>query len=278
MHLYKIKEISVSNQGRSTNFFPVSDSLPKVAFITGATVRLGREIALTLARFGFDIVLHARKRTQEAETLIEEIRQLGRNVILLTADLSDADRVKRLIELAVDQLGSIGILINNASVFERDEWDSVTLQSWQEHLMPNLWAPFQLIQDFAKLLPKQSSGCVINLLDQRVWSLTPHFVSYTVSKSALWTLTQTMALALAHKSIRVNAVGPGPAMAHKRQTAEQFANQCKSVPLQRGTSAQEVARAVLSLICLPSVTGQMIALDGGQHLQWSPTLMPDKNE
>lgn len=259
-------------------FFPVSETLPKVAFITGATVRLGREIALTLAKAGFDIALHARHVSGDADSLIKELELLGRNVALLTADLSDPEQVKPLMKQAMDQLGSIGVLVNNASVFERDEWDSVTFQSWQQHLMPNLWAPFQLIQDFANLLPEQKSGCVINLLDQRVWSLTPHFVSYTVSKSALWTLTQTLALALAPKSIRVNAVGPGPAMAHKRQTAEQFANQCRSVPLHHGTSAQEVARAVLDLICLPSVTGQMLALDGGQHLQWSPALTVDNNE
>lgn len=260
------------------DFFPICDSIPKVAFITGATVRLGREIALTLAKIGFDIVIHARSQTPDADTLLQEISDMGRKVLLLTADLAKADQVESLIKEAAIKMGSIGVLVNNASVFERDEWDNVTLQSWQHHLQPNLWAPFQLIQAFAKNLPLHASGCIINLLDQRVWSLTPHFVSYTVSKSALWTLTQTMALALAPKSIRVNAIGPGPAMAHKRQTAEQFANQCKSVPLHYGTSAQEVARAVLSLLCLPSVTGQMLALDGGQHLQWSPSVVTENNE
>lgn len=261
-----------------SDFFPISAQIPKVALITGATIRLGREIALTLAKAGFDIAIHARTRTPEAQKTLREIETFGRSVILLTGDLSEPAVAASLVEQAIEQLGPIGVLVNNASVFERDEWDSVTLESWQKHQQPNLWAPFQLMQDFAKALPEGAEGCVINMLDQRVWSLTPHFVSYTVSKSALWTLTQTMALALAPYSIRVNAIGPGPAMAHKRQTTEQFNRQCESVPLRHGTSAQEVARAVLSVICLPSVTGQMLALDSGQHLQWSPAVGGDINE
>ncbi|MDI2111950.1 SDR family oxidoreductase [Commensalibacter nepenthis] len=254
------------------DFFMVPTTIPRVAFITGATIRLGREIALTLAKVGFDVAVHARSYTPEADRVLTEIRALGRSAVLLTAELSNPDEVAFLVEQATQQLGPIGVLVNNASVFDRDEWDSVTLETWQHHQNPNLWAPFQLIQDFAKLLPTGGEGCVINMLDQRVWSLTPHFVSYTISKAALWTLTQTMALALAPKSIRVNAVGPGPAMAHKRQSDEQFDRQCKSTPLGQGTTSQEVARAVLGLLCLPSVTGQMLALDGGQHLQWSPAV------
>lgn len=250
----------------------VPTTIPRVALITGATIRLGREIALTLAKVGFDIAVHARTRTPQADQVLTEIRALGRSAVLLTAELSNPEEVTSLVEQATQQLGRIGVLVNNASVFDRDEWDSVTLETWQQHQNPNLWAPFQLIQDFAKVLPTGAEGCVINMLDQRVWSLTPHFVSYTVSKAALWTLTQTMALALAPKSIRVNAIGPGPAMAHKRQSDEQFDRQCKSTPLGQGTTSQEVARAVLGLLCLPSVTGQMLALDGGQHLQWSPAV------
>ncbi|CAI3922605.1 MULTISPECIES: SDR family oxidoreductase [Commensalibacter] len=254
------------------DFFLVPQTIPKVALITGATIRLGREIALTLARVGFDVAIHARCHTVQADQVLQEIQDLGRSAILLTAELSNPDEVGFLIEQATQKLGPIGVLVNNASVFDRDEWDTVTLETWQHHQNPNLWAPFQLIQDFAKALPTGAEGCVINMLDQRVWSLTPHFVSYTISKAALWTLTQTMALALASKSIRVNAIGPGPAMAHKRQSDEQFNRQCQSTPLGQGTSSQEVARAVLGLLCLPSVTGQMLALDGGQHLQWSPAL------
>ena len=130
-----------------------------------------------------------------------------------------------------------------------------------------------LTQAFARVLPPASRGVVINMLDQRVWSLTPHFVSYTVSKAALWALTQTMALALAPR-IRVNAIGPGPALPSLRQTDEQFARQCEITPLQRGTDPEEVSRAMMAILSLPAMTGQMIALDGGQHLQWAPTEQP----
>ena len=174
-----------------------------------------------------------------------------------------------LIHAAVAVVGPLGVLVNNASTFERDEWDSADRASWDNHIEPNLRAPFVLTQAFAKALPDGAEGNVINMLDQRVWSLTPHFVSYTVSKAGLWAMTQAMALALAPR-IRVNAIGPGPALPSARQTAEQFARQCASTPLQRGTDPDEVGRAVLAILALRSLTGQMLALDGGQHLQWSP--------
>jgi NAD(P)-dependent dehydrogenase (short-subunit alcohol dehydrogenase family) len=171
---------------------------------------------------------------------------------------------------AAATLGPVGVLVNNASTFERDEWHDATRESWDVHLEPNLRAPFVLAQAMAAALPAGSEGVVVNMLDQRVWSLTPHFVSYTVSKAALWTLTQTLALALAPR-IRVNGIGPGPALPSPRQTQAQFDRQCRSVPLGRGTSAEEVAAALIAILSLPSMTGQMIALDGGQHLQWAPT-------
>ena len=164
------------------------------------------------------------------------------------------------------------MLVNNASVFERDEWHDATRASWDRHIEPNLRAPFVLMQDFARALPAAAEGVVINMLDQRVWSLTPHFVSYTVSKAGLWALTQTMALALAPR-IRVNAIGPGPALPSPRQTrgavrpAVRRRCRCGAAP-----APEEVARAVLAILALPSLTGQMLALDGGQHLQWGPAL------
>ena len=167
-------------------------------------------------------------------------------------------------------LGPIGVLVNNASTFERDEWNDVTRASWDHHFEPNLRAPFILTQAFAKALPEAALGLVVNMVDQRVLSPTPHFITYTLSKSALWTLTRTMALALAPR-IRVNAIGPGPVLPSPRQTDEQFARQARSVPLRHPTSPEEVADAVLAFLALPSVTGQILALDGGQHLQWSPT-------
>ncbi|MEO8713810.1 MAG: SDR family oxidoreductase, partial [Acetobacteraceae bacterium] len=161
-----------------------------------------------------------------------------------------------------------GVLVNNAGAFERDEWDSVTRESWDHHMEPNMRAPFVLMQDFARALPAGAEGVVVNLLDQRVWSITPHFVSYTVAKAGLWALTQAMALALAPR-IRVNGIGPGPALPSRRQSEQQFASQSASVPLRHGTSPAEVGRAVVAILSLPAMTGQMLALDGGQHLQWA---------
>ncbi len=243
-------------------------ALPRTALITGGARRLGRAIALGLAEAGFDIALHARSSTDAAEDTAAAIRRLGRRAVVLSADLSREADTARLLPDAAAALGPIGVLVNNASTFERDTWDSATRASWDAHLEPNLRAPFVLIQHFAQALPPGAEGAVINMLDQRVWSPTPFFVSYTVSKAALWALTQSMALALAPR-IRVNAIGPGPALPSARQTEQQFARQCAMVPLGHGTSPEEVARAALAILSLPAMTGQMIALDGGQHLQWA---------
>ena len=170
-------------------------------------------------------------------------------------------------------LGPLGVLVNSASTFERDEWHDATRDSWDRHIEPNLRAPFVLTQALARQLRPPAEGVVVNLLDERVWSLTPHFMSYTISKAALWALTQTMALALAPR-IRVVGIGPGPTIPSPRQSDAQFARQSASVPLGHGSCPAEVARAVLMLLELRSMTGQMIALDGGQHLQWSPASGP----
>ena len=244
-------------------------SIPATALVTGGAVRIGRAIALRLARDGVAVAVHARRSLGEAEETAASCRALGVRSVVLEADLADEGAVASLVGRAVASLGPVGILVNNASAFERDEWDDATRASWDRHLEPNLRAPFVLMQDFARLLPADREGVVVNILDQRVWSLTPHFVSYTVSKAGLWALTRSMALALAPR-IRVNAVGPGPAAPSARQTKAQFERQCRSLPLGHGTSPDEVADAVFALVALPSVTGQMIATDGGQHLQWHP--------
>ena len=239
------------------------------ALVTGGAQRLGRAIALELAGAGHPVAIHCRESRAAAEDLAGEIRAKGGHAATISADLGREAETSALVGSATAQVGPLGVLVNNASTFERDEWDSVSRASWDEHLEPNLRAPFVLTQAFARALPDGAEGNVINMLDQRVWSLTPHFVSYTVSKAGLWALTQTMALALAPR-IRVNAIGPGPALPSPRQTEAQFARQCASTPLGRGTSPEEVGRAVLAILALRSMTGQMIALDGGQHLQWSP--------
>ena len=248
---------------------PIPDTIPRVALVTGAARRLGRASALALAGAGFDIAIHYNGSAEAAEATADEVRALGRHAVTLRADLALEEETARLLPEAAEALGPVGVLINNASTFERDEWHDATRESWDHHIEPNLRAPFVLMQAFARALPPDASGAVINMLDQRVWSLTPHFVSYSVAKAGLWALTQSMALALAPR-IRVNGIGPGPAMPSPNQSAEHFARQNASVPLGHGTSPEEVATAVLAILRLPAMTGQMIALDGGQHLQWSP--------
>jgi NAD(P)-dependent dehydrogenase (short-subunit alcohol dehydrogenase family) len=174
----------------------------------------------------------------------------------------------------VAALGPLGVLVNNASTFERDEWDDATRESWDRHLEPNLRAPFVLAQAMARALPQAAEGVVVNLLDQRVWSPTGHFVSYSVSKAGLWALTQQLALALAPR-VRVNGIGPGPVLPSVRQTQAQFDRQAAATPLGRPSSPEEIARGVLAILALPSLTGQMLALDGGQHLQWGPAPPPE---
>jgi NAD(P)-dependent dehydrogenase (short-subunit alcohol dehydrogenase family) len=244
-------------------------TIPRVALVTGAAKRLGRAIAVELARHGFSIAIHCHNSTEAAEETHTQINALGQRAVILRADLTDETQVNRLIPQSTERLGPVGVLINNASRFDRDEWHDATRDSWDVHMESNLRAPFVLTQAFAHALPPDAQGVVINMIDQRVWSLTPHFVSYTISKAGLWALTQTMALALA-PHIRVNAIGPGPALPSPRQTEAQFAQQFQSVPLGHGTSPAEVAHAAMTILGLPAMTGQMIALDGGQHLQWAP--------
>ncbi|MBC9176227.1 SDR family oxidoreductase [Pseudoroseomonas ludipueritiae] len=248
---------------------PIPDTIPRVALVTGAARRLGRASALALAGAGFDIAIHYHGSAEAAEATAEEVRALGRRAATLRADLAREEETARLLPEATAALGPVGVLVNNASTFECDEWHDATRESWDHHIEPNLRAPFVLMQAFARALPEEAEGAVINMLDQRVWSLTPHFMSYSVAKAGLWALTQSMALALAPR-IRVNGIGPGPAMPSPNQSAEHFARQNASVPLGHGTSPEEVATAVLAILRLPAMTGQMIALDGGQHLQWSP--------
>jgi NAD(P)-dependent dehydrogenase (short-subunit alcohol dehydrogenase family) len=247
----------------------ISPQIPRAALVTGAAKRIGRAIALGLAEAGFDVAVHYSSSLAEAEEVVAAIRALGRQAVALRADLSREAEAESLVPDATAKLGPVGVLVNNASRFERDEWDDATREGWDAHLEPNLRAPFVLTQAMALALPEGAEGAVVNMLDQRVLSLTPHFVSYTISKAGLWAMTQSLALALAPR-IRVNGIGPGPTLPSTRQTEAQFRAQCESTPMHRGSSPEEVVRAVMAILSLPAMTGQMIALDGGQHLQWSP--------
>ncbi len=244
-------------------------TLPRAALVTGAARRIGRAIALALADAGFAVAVHAREATAEAEATGAVVRARGVAAIVLAADLTDEAQTAALLGRAEAALGPIGVLVNNASAFERDEWDTATRESWDRHLEVNLRAPFVLTQAFARALPATAHGAVVNMVDQRVWNLTPHFVSYTVAKAGLWALTQSLALALAPR-IRVNAIGPGPTLPSARQSDAQFARQAAALPLRHGADPDEIARGVLAILALPSMTGQMLALDGGQHLNWHP--------
>jgi NAD(P)-dependent dehydrogenase (short-subunit alcohol dehydrogenase family) len=240
----------------------------RTAVITGAAKRVGRAIAIELAGAGYDIALHYRASAAAAETLAQEIGALGRRAITVAADLADEEAVAGILPRVVERLGPVGVLVNNASLFERDEALDATRDVWDRQMAVNLRAPFILMQHFARLLPAGEDGAIVNMLDQRVLNLTPHFISYTVSKAGLWTLTQTMALALAPR-IRVNGVGPGPILPNERQSAEQFQRHWSSTPLERRIDPQAVARAVAFLVEATATTGQMIAVDGGEHLAWA---------
>lgn len=180
-------------------------NIPRVALVTGGARRIGRHIVHALATQGFSVAIHYRRGRDEAEALLAELAVPG---CVIHADLADEKQVIPLVRSARERLGPVGVLVNNASVFERDEWRDATRESWDRHLEPNLRAPFVLMQQFAEQLPEEAQGVIVNMLDQRVWNLTPHFMSYTVSKAALWTLTQTLALAFAPR-ICVNAIDLG---------------------------------------------------------------------
>lgn len=242
----------------------------RTALVTGGARRIGRAIALALAAQGWNVAVHYGGSRDEAEALAMEIQRRGRHAVALAADLTQEDDVIALMRRAGEAIGPLTLLVNNASAFERDDALTVTRASWNRHIETNLRAPFVLMQDLARQLPDGADGAVVNILDERVWNLTPYFVSYTVSKAGLWTLTQTMALALAPR-IRVNAIGPGPTLPSARQSDEQFRRQVELLPLQRGTTPDEIASAVRFILESPAMTGQMIALDGGQHLNWAPT-------
>jgi NAD(P)-dependent dehydrogenase (short-subunit alcohol dehydrogenase family) len=244
------------------------DDAPRAGLVTGAGRRIGRAIATELGRRGWAVAVHYNGSERDAREVAREIEASGGAAVILRADLRDEREVEALVGRAAGALGPLGFLVNNASVFERDEALTATRASWDAHLEVNLRAPFVLAQAFARQLPEGARGAIVNVLDQRVLNLTPHFFSYTVSKSALWTLTQTLAMALAPR-IRVNGVGPGPTLPSRHQTEEQFAQQSRRTPLQRGATPDEVAAAVAYLLGAQAVTGQMIAVDGGEHLGWA---------
>ena len=235
------------------------------ALVTGGGRRIGRAISLELARAGFDIVIHYRGSKDAAEVVADEVRTLGRRAATVAGDLSDESEVRDIIPAAAEALGSLSVLINNASVFEDDRVGELVRESWDKHIETNLRAPIVLTEVFAA--QADNGGCVVNLLDQRVLKPDPRFFSYALSRNGLWWATRTMAQALAPR-IRVNGVGPGPTLPSIHQTAEDFAAEAAGTLLEKPGSPEAVAAAVRWLVDSDLVTGQMIAVDGGQHLAW----------
>lgn len=242
-------------------------TMPQVALISGAAKRIGRAIALDMATGGWSIAVHYHTSPGAAEETRDAIRRAGARAEMVRADLADSSALDGLIDDARAALGPVGCLINNASIFEDDELATMSAESWERHMAINLRAPVFLTRHFAARLEAPAKGAVINIIDQRVRKLTPNFFSYTISKSALWTATRTLAQALAPR-IRVNAVAPGPTLPNIRQKQTDFARQVAATLLGRGPEPEEIAAAVRFILDAPALTGQMIALDGGQHLVW----------
>ncbi len=238
----------------------------KNVLVTGAAKRLGRAIVLDLAQAGWNIALHYHGSAQDAEKTAAEARGKGVKVVTLKVDLSREEETAALIG-RTQEIGPLTALINSASLFENDDWQSASRASWDAHMETNLRAPLVLSQQFARQLPANAKGSIINIVDQRVLKPTPQFLSYSLSKAGLYWLTTTLAQALG-PNIRVNAVGPGPTIRNARQSEEDFARQRDATILKHGAEPADVCAAIRYLLEAQAVTGQMIAVDGGQHLIW----------
>ena len=238
---------------------------PKTALITGAARRIGRAIALDLAQDGWDVAIHFRNSSQDAGQLVQDLAKLGVKSAAFAGDLAKISDVQSLIGRVSKAMGAPTCLINNASEFLLDSPSTLDEATWDKHLDINLKAPVFLAQAMVKHLPEGTDGNIINIIDQRVWKLTPEFFSYTISKAGLWTATRTLAQALAPR-VRVNAIAPGPVFRSVYQNDAAFSAEQASTLLGRGPTPEAIAAAVRFILAASSMTGQMIALDGGQHL------------
>lgn len=253
-----------------------------VALVTGAGKRIGRHIALDLAAHGWRVGVHYHSSPVDAEAVVALIEAAGGSAVAVRADLDAENEVRALVPQVREALGPVSLLVNNASIFEPDSLASLDdpaegMWKYHEHLQVNLTAPLLLTRALVRELPEGQEGNVVNILDQKVWRLTPYFFSYTLSKAALWTATQTLAQALAPQ-VRINAIGPGPILPNARQSEAEFAHQCENLPLERCASPEEIAAAIRFLVATPSMTGQMLALDGGRHLAWQTPDVTNKHD
>jgi len=240
-----------------------------VALVTGAAERIGANIARTLSGQGYRLVVHYRSSATDAEAVVAGIRAAGGEAVAIQADLCQRAERQALMASAAAAFGPISVLINNASLFDPDSVEDLTEELWDKHFAVHVEAPAFLARDFAAQLPAGTEGNIINIVDERVLHFSPAYFSYTLSKAALWDMTRTLAQSLAPR-IRVNAIGPGPTLPHKRQSDEAFAQSVASTILERAASPDDVAEAVVFLLKSRSMTGQMLALDGGKHLEYRP--------
>ncbi|PWG16550.1 SDR family oxidoreductase [Salibaculum griseiflavum] len=247
-----------------------------VALVTGGGKRLGAAMALYLGRRGYDVAVHYNGSAEGADDVVGQVRAMGRKAVALQADLLTEAETQALLPRAAEALGQVTCLVNNASIFEYDQIDTITRDSWDRHLESNLRAPVVLTQALAAQAPAaatdakgepQAQALVVNMVDQRVRKLTPAFMSYTIAKMGLWAFTQTAAQALA-PAVRVNAIGPGPTMQGARQSEEHFARQRAATTLERGSNPEDITAALGYFLDAPAVTGQLLCVDGGQHLAW----------
>ena len=240
----------------------------KNLLITGAATRVGKAIALHFAERGWNIALHYFRSSSKAKKLKKIIEQNLVKVVLIKADLKNPKQIEKVMPIARKKLGTIDCLVNNAALFEKDDITNFTTKSWNDHLNINLLAPTILTKQFAKQASKKTVSNIINIIDQRIFNLTPFFMSYTISKSGLQTLTKTMAMRLG-PNIKVNAIAPGPTIKSKRQTDKHFRNQVRSTILKKPVRSEDICDTVEFLINNNSVTGQIIAVDSGQNLSWN---------
>lgn len=250
---------------RLNRVFSEEKPITKAILITGAAKRIGRQLARELASLGWTVAVHYRGSETEALALVSEIRGAGGHAAAFAADLADSRSVKDLVGRVRGTIGPLTALINNASEFHPDTLQTLDETTWDKHLNTNLKAPVFLAQALAAQLPDGQEGNVINIVDQRVWNLSADFFSYTISKAGLWTATQTLAQSLAPR-VRVNAIAPGPVLRSIYQTQEEFESEKALTLLRRGSTVEEIATAARFILSSPGLTGQMIALDGGQHL------------
>jgi len=237
------------------------------ALVTGGARRIGRALTQACAIAGYDVAIHVRNPDDDAEASAGQVRSCGRKAAILSCDLRKEPALVALVGEAESELGPVTLLVNSASVFEDDAFETLNRASWDAHLETNLRAPLVLAQVFARRLPRDREGLIVNILDQRVWRPTPEFFSYSLSKAALWEATRMMAQTLAPR-IRVNAIGPGPSLQSIHQAPEDFAAEAAATPLGHPAPPSEIGDALRYLIDARSVTGQMIAVDSGQHLAW----------